>query len=142
MEDDDYLREELLGNRRRVRRGSQHRAAMEVGLRDAPQVAADVVPGLGVLHRRVVGLYRLYLSRQPLGHYYDRVAYLHLAGLHSPNRDRAHSRDGIDVLDRDAERFFNRLWRLGELVEGLNQYGTLVPGHVGARLCKVLAGPS
>src|SRR6266480_1972220 len=142
MEDDYDLREELLRDRWRARRRSQHRAAVEVGLRDAPEVEADVVPGLGLLHGRVVGLYRLYLSRQPLGHYYDRVAYLHLAGLHSSDWHRAYSCDRVDVLDRDAERLLDRLWGFGELVEGLNQYRTLVPGHVGARLRKVLAGPS
>src|SRR6267143_1640896 len=116
MEDYDYLRQELFRDRRWVVGRSQHRTAMEVGLRDAPQVEADVVPGLCLLHGRVVGLAGLYLSGKALGPDDDRVAGLHLAGLYSPHGDCAYACDRVHVLDGDPERLFDRLRRFGELV--------------------------
>src|SRR2546425_6511463 len=137
----DDLPQKLLRDRWRVFGRTNNRASPEVGLRDAPQVEADVVACLGLLHWSVMGLDGLHFCVDALRHYRNRVPNLHLPSLYPPDRHSPNSCDSVDVLDWKPQRLVNRLWRLSEGVEDLEEGRPLVPRHVRRLLHQVLSRP-
>src|SRR2546428_14074950 len=102
MEDHYDLREELLRDGRRVVRGAQHGASVEIGLRDSSQAEPDVVSRHSPLHRSVMGLDGLDFSGEAFGHDRDGLTDLHFSGLDPPYGDRAATGDPASVLDLDS----------------------------------------
>src|SRR5437879_5435528 len=141
MVDNYNLPQELLRNRGRIFGRTENRPPPEVGLRNAPKVEADVVASLRLLHWSVMSLDGLHLCGDALRHYHNCVPDSHYPRLDPSNRYRPHPGDRVDVLDRNPQRLVNRLRRLGEGVEDLEEGRPLVPGHVRRLLHKVLPRP-
>src|SRR5712692_8913434 len=141
MVDDDDLPQKLLRDRRRVVGRTENRPPPEVGLRDAPQVEADVVACLGLLHWCVMSLDRLHLCGDALRHYDNGVPDFHLPSFYPSDGHSPNPCDRVDVLDWNPQRLVNRLRRLGEAVEDLEEGRPLVPRHVRRLLDQVLPRP-
>src|SRR2546422_3711449 len=141
MVDDDDLPQKLLRDRGWVFGRTENRPSPEVGLRYTPQIEADVVPGHGLLHRRVMGLDRLHFSGDAFWHYHNRVSDPNPPGLDPPDGHRPHPGNRVHILYGNPQRLVDRLGRLGEVVEGLKQDPPLVPGHVRPLLDQVLPRP-
>src|SRR2546425_119736 len=136
---DDDLRGEGLGDRRRGVRRAGDVPPAEVLLVDPADVEADVVAGLRLLDLLVVHLDRLDFADLVRGHEVDLHPDLQEPGLDSADRHGPRARDRVDVLHREAQREVRRLRRGRELVQRLDQRGPLVPRHLGRRLDDVLA---
>src|SRR5438132_9977734 len=136
---DDDLRGEGLGDRRRGVRRAGDIAPAEVLLVDPADVEADVVPGLRLLDLLVVHLDRLDFADLVRGHEVDLHPDLQEPGLDPADGDGAGARDRVDVLHREAQREIRRLRRDRELVQRLDERRPLVPRHLGRRLDDVLA---
>src|SRR5947199_1391896 len=139
MIEDDDLRREGLGHRRRAVRGAHDVPATDVLLVDPSDVEPGVVARLRLRDLLVVHLDRLDFADLVRGHEVDLHADLQDAGLDPSDRDRPGARDRVDVLDREAEGQVRRLWRHLQVVERLDEVRALVPGHLLRRLRDVLA---
>src|SRR5881397_3298024 len=139
MIENDDLRGEGLGDRRRVVRRAGDVPPAEVLLVDPAHVEADVVAGLRLLDLLVVHLDRLDFADLVRGHEVDLHPDLQEPGLHAADRHGPRARDRVDVLHREAQREVRRLRRDRELVQRLDEGGPLVPRHLGRRLDDVLA---
>src|SRR3989454_1640613 len=139
MIENDDLRGEGLGHRRRVLRRAGDVPPAEVLLVDPADVEADVVPGLRLLDLLVVHLDRLDLADLVRGHEVDLHADLQEPRLDAADGNGPRARDRVDVLHREAQREVRRLRRDRELIEGLDERRPLVPRHLGRRLDDVLA---
>src|SRR5881296_1646812 len=139
MIENDDLRGERLGDRRRVVRRAGDVPSAEVLLVDPADVEADVVAGLRLLDLLVVHLDRLDFADLVRGHEVDLHPDLQEPGLHAADRHGPRARDRVDVLHREAERKVRRLRRDRELVQRFDEGGPLVPRHLGRRLDDVLA---
>src|SRR5947209_13976850 len=139
MVQDDDLRGEGLRDRRRVVRRSRDVAPAEVLFVDPADVEADVVARLRLRDLLVVHLDRLDLADLVRGHEVDLHPDLQEPGLHAADGHGPGARDRVHVLDREAQREVRRFRGDGELVQRLDEGGSLVPRHLGRRLHDVLA---
>src|SRR5947209_5085672 len=129
MIEDDDLRGEGLGDRRRGVRRAGDIAPAEVLFVDPADVEADVVPGLRLLDLLVVHLDRLDFADLVRGHEVDLHPDLQEPGLDPADGDSPRARDRVDVLHRETERKIRRLRRDRELVQRLDERRPLVPRH-------------
>src|SRR5881398_682459 len=139
MIENDDLRGEGLGDRRRAVRRTGDVPPAEVLLVDPADVETDVVAGFRLLDLLVVHLDRLDFADLVRGHEVDLHPDLQEPGLDPADGDGAGARDRVDVLHREAQREVRRLRRDRELVQGLDERRPLVPRHLGRRLDDVLA---
>src|SRR5438093_5672002 len=139
MIENDDLRGEGLGDRRRVVRRAGDVPPAEVLFVDPADVEADVVAGFRLLDLLVVHLDRLDFADLVRGHEVDLHPDLQEPGLDPAHGDSPRARDRVDVLHREAQRQVRRLRRDRELVQRLDERGPLVPRHLGRRLDDVLA---
>src|SRR2546422_7203468 len=139
MIENDDLRGEGLGDRRRAVRWTGDVPPAEVLLVDPADVETDVVAGFRLLDLLVVHLDRLDFADLVRGHEVDLHPDLQEPGLDSADRHGPRARDRVDVLHREAQREVRRLRRDRELVQRLDERGPLVPRHLDRRLDDVLA---
>jgi len=127
---DDDLGLERLGDRRRVVGGATDVTAADVVLADAADVEPDVVTGARARDFLVVHLDGLDLAAHVAGLEDHVVAGVHRPGLDAADGHGPDAGDGVDVLDRQAQRGVRRRLRLGQRVERLEQSLTVVPARI------------
>ena len=105
-------------------------------------VETDVVSRDSLLELLVVHLDGLDLSGKTTGAEEAKHTRLQDTGLHTAHRDCADTTDLVHVLKGKTKGLVGRTLGLLDTVEGLEEDGTLVPGHVLGALDHVVSNPS
>ena len=125
-----------------VLRVAGHVAALDVLDGEVLHVEADVVAGHGLGEGLVVHLDGLHLGGEAGGGEGHDHAGLDHAGLDAAHGDGADTADLVHVLEGQAEGLVHGALRRVEVVERLEEVGSLVPRHVGGLVDHVVALPA
>ena len=137
---DDDLGLEGLGLSGRIVLGvSAHVTTVDILDGNVLDVETDVISGHGLGHRLVVHLHGLDFGGHTHGGEHHGHTGLEHTSLHTTDGDSTDTANLVDVLQGQTQRLVHR--SLGGLdgIEGLNQSGSLVPGHVGRALQHVIS---
>jgi hypothetical protein len=140
---DDHLGGEGLGSLGRVVLGvGAHESTLDVLDRDVLAVESDVVTGDSLEELLVVHLDRLDFSLEADGAEGDDHTRLQDTGLDTAHGHCANTTDLVHVLKGKTQRLVGGSLGLLDLIKGLQEDGTLVPGHLVGALNHVVADPT